>query len=374
MEDKRPLFGVITTTVAHRHGPKTRSTSYRPGAIWCELEQRAFELGMTTCIFRPEDLDMARECVHGWVCSRKGDDSIWRRVKCRLPDVVYENVYVHLSATGRVKRIRRFFEQKGIPLFNPRLGDKAELADWLRSYPELWKHHPETERLTDASQVLEFIGRHRSVYLKPVLGSAGRGIIEIRQQEEDGYLVQASKYGRKMRALSCVMKCGEMLKFVRKEIKRGRYILQAGCDLIWINSGKIDVRTHLQRNQDGEWECVGLIVKRGRPHSIVSNYHAGGSSHSWYWLKRWAKQNAFPLPGRSELLDLSIALCKAYTEKAPRLASLGLDLGIDQNGEIWLLDVNSRPGRNILEPEQKVRCQHLNAEFACYLTKRPAVE
>ncbi|ARU59740.1 hypothetical protein CBW65_00775 [Tumebacillus avium] len=372
MTAQRPLFGVITTTVAHRHRSKRNLAQYQPGAIWQELEQRAYELGLTTCLFRPEDLDTKRKRVHGWVCYRKADSAeqetkIWRRVSCPLPDVVYENVYVHLSHTRAINRVRNYFAARQIPLFNPRLGNKTELADWLRSYPQLWKHHPETLPLTDPAQVTDLLLRHKSVYLKPVLGSAGQGIVEIRQTDAGRYKVSAVKYGKDKRYFTKELAEAEMLEFVKKEQKRLRYILQAGCELLWIGDGKIDLRTHLQRNAAGEWVLVGLIVKRGSPKSIVSNYHAGGSVHSWEWLKNWARNNDIELPRRRDVIRLSQEICSAYAAKHPHLASLGLDLGIDEDSKVWLLDVNARPGRNILEPEQKVHCQQLNAEFAKFL-------
>ncbi|ASS74499.1 hypothetical protein CIG75_05480 [Tumebacillus algifaecis] len=366
-EEKRPIFGIITTAIARRQHWKRRRSGYMPSAIWQALEQRASELGLTTCLFRPEDLDVRRGRVNGVVCVRSGETKVWRRITCPLPDVVYDNVFVHLSTTPALKRARRFFENRGTPVFNPRLGNKAELAAWLRNYPNLWNYHPETMLFTDPAQLEALLKSHQSVYLKPVLGSAGQGIIEIRTQEDGNYLVRAVKYGKDKRSFTRVLGTAGMLAFVRAERHRQRYILQAGCELLWIDKGKIDLRTHLQRNQQGEWEVVALIVKRGSPGSIVSNYHAGGSVHSWYWLKRWAKDNDFELPRRRELFQLSVAICNAYADKSPYLSSLGLDLGIDEVGKIWLLDVNARPGRNILEQEQKIRCTQLHAEFAYYL-------
>ncbi|MGB8957109.1 MAG: YheC/YheD family protein, partial [Tumebacillaceae bacterium] len=159
--------------------------------------------------------------------------------------------------------------------------------------------------------------------------------------------------------------------FLKGERQREPSILQAGCELLHIDGSKIDLRTHLQRNRDGEWECVALIVKQGQAGSIVSNYHAGGATHEWAWLLEWAKGVRFrKLPTEERVIELSRQIAAAYADKAPGLGSIGLDLGIDTDGEIWLLDVNSRPGRNILDLEQKNRCQQLNAEFAFYLLQQ----
>jgi glutathione synthase/RimK-type ligase-like ATP-grasp enzyme len=363
-----PRFGVVTTSVAARE-KRPQSGGYQPGGVWRVMEQRAYELGMSACLFRPEDADWSRGRVHAWVCERDGEERVWERRYGPLPDIVFENVYVHLSATRAVRDLRRRLTRLGIPVFNPPLGSKDILADWLQGYPKLWQHHPETVRWRREEEVLKFLVRHPSAYLKPVQGSAGQGILEIRPQE-GGYFVRAAKYGRTKKTLARHLTHRELLRFLQRERRQGRFILQAGVELLHIEAGKVDLRTHLQRNLKGEWELVDLIVKRGRPGSIVSNYHAGGDVHPYEWLTAWAKDSRVKLPSESEITDLSKRIAAAYADKAQLLGSLGLDLGIDTDGEIWLLDVNSRPGRNILDEAGKERCQVLNAEFAAYLYDR----
>lgn len=368
---QRPLFGVITTSVAPR---RNAPANYEPKPIWHHLEQHAHTLGLRTIFFRPEDLDPTTARVHGWICLRRRDKAgtalTWRRVTARLPDVVFDNVFVHLAHTKRMKQLRRFFHRRRIPLFNPSLGHKAELADWLRRYPELWKHHPDTRLLSKKSDVETYLERHHAVYLKPVSGSMGIGILEIRPAENDrGYLVRAEKYGPAKTPLEQNMTPSQLYLFLQKELRRTAFILQQGCDLLHLDGGKIDLRTHLQRDGEGEWECVALIVKRGRPNSIVSNYHAGGSRHDWAWLTEQAQRLRLKLPASEQVIELSRQVAAAYAEKASTLSSIGLDIGLDTDGNMWLLDVNSRPGRNILDAEQKRRCQELNAEFARYLIR-----
>jgi len=369
----RPVFGVMTTAIPKKHDQRSHNGRYQPKHAWRQIEQAGHECGLLTCLFCPDDVDVARQQVNGWVCLRDqaGRES-WRRMLCPLPDVVYDNVYVHLSARPDVKRARRLLQHAGVPLFNPTLGDKAELADWLRTYTSLWAHHPDTIRLRRSSDVRAWLKRYPAIYLKPVLGSAGAGILEIRPLDAcgDQYRVQAAKYGPKKQPLDRTMSGPTLERFLQKLTRRSTYILQAGCDLLHVDGCKIDLRTHLQRNRSGQWECIALIVKQGRKHSIVSNYHAGGATHEWSWLVQQARKQQVELPTKQELEQLSIAIATAYARKAPLLGSLGLDLGIDTEGEVWLLDVNSRPGRNILDAEGKDRCQVKNAEFAAWVIEQ----
>lgn len=364
---ERPLFGVVTTSVASRRHAAAATGGYRPKPIWLTLEQRAHELGLQTIFFHPNDADFSRGRVHGWVCERGEDDEeIWRRRYRRLPDVVFDNVFVHLARRPDVLALRRHCVKRGIPLFNPTLGSKTELADWLRRNSRLWRYHPDTVAFTEGAQALDFLTRYPSVYLKPVYGSAGSGILEL-TRSGTGYRVRAAKYGSSKKPLDRTCSRAELLRFLRRERARHTFILQQGCDLLHVDGSKIDLRIHLQRDKKGEWVTVALIVKQGQPDSIVSNYHAGGATRDWEWLEREAERQGVELPTRQHVISLSEAIAAAYAKKAPTLASLGLDIGIDRKGDLWLLDVNSRPGRNILDDEQKVVCQRLNAEFASYL-------
>jgi len=359
--EKRPVLAVVSTVFG------TDKATLDPGETWDALEDRAYELGMQAYFFDPEAFEYKSLRAPGWWRDRSSGTPTWKQVLCPRPDVVYENVFVHLVHLPAVRQIRRFFVRQGILLFHPNLGHKGKLSEWLRAYPHLWSHHPESILLQDAQDVLVFLQRYSAVYLKPVTGSAGRGVLEIRREGEQCYRLRAAKYGPKKVELNARLTEDDLLVFVGGELDRIDFQLQAGCELLHEQGGKIDIRTHLQRNKQGEWEFIEMVIKRGKTGSIVSNYHAGGSVHEYRWLQDVAQRQDVPLPTQQQLIDLSLQIAAAYTDKDPLINGIGLDLGVDVNGQIWLLDVNCPPGRNILSPSSKVRCQQLNAEFAWYL-------
>ncbi|WP_152559296.1 YheC/YheD family protein [Tumebacillus flagellatus] len=355
---------MLTTIVPARNTSRRFRSTFQPKAIWNHLARAAHEQGLAVCLFRPEDLSASSKKVLGMFSE---DGATWKRKLGPLPDIVYDNVFVHLAGKRDVLRARRFFLERGTPLYNPRLGNKTQLAAWLRAYPSLWRHHPKTVPFTQEEQVFQMLAECESLYLKPISGSAGQGILEIRPADAARYCVRAAKFGNTKQPYEAELPASELKRLLQRERNRCKFILQEGVELLHIDDGKIDLRTPLQRNRQGKWEQVALIVKRGRQHSIVSNYHAGGSAHDWAWLQEWAQEHRISLPGEHEVEELSQRIACAYADKAPHLATLGLDLGIDTSGKLWLLDVNARPGRNILDADQKIRCFELHAEFAAYL-------
>lgn len=361
---KRPVLAVLSTVF------EANKTSLEPGETWDALEERAYELGIQAYFFDPEAFDYKTHRAPGWWRDRSGGMPKWTQVLCPRPDVVYENVLVHLTHLPEVRQIRRFFVRQGIPLFHPNLGHKGKLSEWLQAYPHLWEHDPETIHLQNAQDVLAFLQRYPFVYLKPVTGSAARGILEIRPEGKGYYRLRAAKYGARKVEINALISEADLLLFVSGEMDRIAFQLQAGCELLHEQGGKIDIRTHLQRNKKGEWEFIEMVVKRGKTGSIVSNYHAGGSRHDYQWLQEVAKGQGVPMPTQQELIDLSLQIAAAYTDKDPLINGLGFDLGVDIKGHVWLLDVNCPPGRNILSAQSKLRCQQLNAEFAWYVLQQ----
>lgn len=53
-----------------------------------------------------------------------------------------------------------------------------------------------------------------------------------------------------------------------------------------------------------------------------------------------------------------------------RLFELGIDLGIDKKGQLWILDINSKPGRKIiqaLQPENMKDIHRAPLQYSQYL-------
>ena len=108
-----------------------------------------------------------------------------------------------------------------------------------------------------------------------------------------------------------------------------------------------DIRILLQKKMDGEWSELGRGVRRGNTGGILSNLSAGGSVLPY---TDWS--SSLPTNTR-EYIDQELAYI--LTHLPPLLENaflplfeLGIDIGIAKNGSIWILDINSKPGRKVL--------------------------
>ncbi|UUZ97792.1 YheC/YheD family protein [Paenibacillus sp. P25] len=80
---------------------------------------------------------------------------------------------------------------------------------------------------------------------------------------------------------------------------------------------------------------------------MTSNLHGGGSAlpAADFLAREFGEGKAEAL--LRELKRLSELLPEALESSHGRLAELGIDYGIDTSGNIWIIEVNSKPGRSI---------------------------
>ncbi|WP_145319583.1 YheC/YheD family endospore coat-associated protein [Paenibacillus xylanexedens] len=106
-----------------------------------------------------------------------------------------------------------------------------------------------------------------------------------------------------------------------------------------------DIRALMQKNGQGRWTLTGCMVREGPEGSLTSNLHGGGRAYpaEAYLLQRYGTVRTEAL---LESLQQTAALIPTLLEsRFGRLAELGLDFGADAEGQLWLIEVNSKPGR-----------------------------
>ncbi|MDA8234749.1 MAG: hypothetical protein M0Z31_08140 [Clostridia bacterium] len=66
--------------------------------------------------------------------------------------------------------------------------------------------------------------------------------------------------------------------------------------------------------------------------------------------------------------QLVFAVARALDEKLGPFGELGLDVGIDNEGQVWLIEVNSKYSRHVFPKEIRTISILRNLEYACWLT------
>ncbi|MBR2565603.1 MAG: YheC/YheD family protein [Paenibacillus sp.] len=106
-----------------------------------------------------------------------------------------------------------------------------------------------------------------------------------------------------------------------------------------------DIRALVQKNGQGRWTLTGCMVREGPDNSLTSNLHGGGTAYpaDAYLNERYGEDLAASL--LTQISHTASLIPPLLESRFGRLGELGLDFGADVHGQLWLIEVNSRPGR-----------------------------
>lgn len=217
----------------------------------------------------------------------------------------------------------------------------------------------------------EMLTRYRYVFVKPSNGTGGRGILRIKKTATGYELLGRTKQRNKIQLR--LTSTQALSKRVKSWAQGELFVVQQGLALDLIPGRSVDIRLMIQKNSEGQWSVTGLGVRVGGNKSATSNLHGGGKAipASEFLTPRFGSQQTFAII--RECHDLAHQTASTLEKHFGRLIELGLDIGIDVNGRVWLIEVNPKPGREIFRQlGQKTRYEQSikrPIEYALYLSR-----
>ncbi|WP_276354057.1 YheC/YheD family protein [Cohnella caldifontis] len=215
-----------------------------------------------------------------------------------------------------------------------------QLADkWLKTrallgHRQIAGHIPHTVPY-NAGRLRGMTERHGMVVLKPVRGGGGYGLIRVAKVRR-GYQLD-------YRAQKTVYRSFAAVRSRVNRIRRGRpYLIQKGIRLTQVNGRPIDYRVKYVK-QDGVWRFRALVGRVARRGLFVTNLCQGGQMLT---AAEGLRRSLSPrrVAAKKREMRVLTKLCTAVLERRfPGIGALGYDYGIDRKGQIWILEVNTRP-------------------------------
>jgi hypothetical protein len=364
---EKVIHFAIVTALAPRRGAGTRS--WRPPYSFRMIAREAERCGLTPVLVHPDDFHGGKKRMTGWV--GRGVGSLrerWTRQTLPLPHVVYENVFVHLAVKGRARDVRRACRRHGIPLFNPVIGGKLSVNRILAQQAETRPYIPATRFVRQMDDIFHFLQRFGTVYVKPNGGYGGRGVTRVTQLADGTYRIQVNRLHGKRVHVNRRFTERELRRWIRRALG-DRLIVQQGLRLIQKDGGQVDFRVVVHRDQQGQWKLIGIIPKIAPPGGAVTNLVAGGRKTTLAFLQNWAQRNGKPLPVNA-LTKAALEIARFWSKRYPTLGIIGFDMGIDVNGRVWMIEMNPKPARTLLDPEMRRKSYRAIAEFAAFLATK----
>ncbi|HWO94817.1 MAG TPA: YheC/YheD family protein [Bacillus sp. (in: firmicutes)] len=333
-----------------------------------EIAKRAHEYGIICYRFTPFCIHPEDELVHGEKYDASTND--WKKDDFPIPSFIYDRCYYkHDSLSKRAKPIVQWLKMSPLTTFlGHGLPSKSEVYETLSKHTILSPYIPKTEKADSSLHILQTLLKEKAVLLKPDNGSQGRGIMVL--SFYNNHLKVQSQTGQDLSELSFPDEAS-FHKWVTKRLERGSFLIQPFLNIHNYTGKPFDIRILLQKEAQGSWIEAGRGIRQAQSGQILTNVSHGAAITSFdeglYGFSPSQKRFI------EEEINSIVTLIPSALEIAfSPLFELGIDICIDRRGAIWILDMNSKPGRKIVlstSPEKEEELYRRPLAYCRYLSE-----
>ncbi len=332
----QPVLGIMTLYLGKNKKLEERS-------YYKQLSVLGQKMGIDVAVFTPEDVNETRRLV---LAHHYDEASLrWKRKWVPFPAVIYDRC--RYQATPRFAKYKRFRAKFArLTYMNHRLANKWIVHKTLNQNTRIRPFLPETKLYRNGKEMRKFLHRWNMIYLKPVNGTGGRGILRVARMSDGTCLVRGRDPERRIIATRKAT-VGEIALKLARWGERGNYVMQQGIDLQLKDGTMHDFRLLIQKNEHGQWEKTGCAGRVGPKNSVTSNLHGGGRAVPMKALlmNRFSADTVESVIRTIDTLGIDVA--EQLEKKFGTLCELGLDIAVDRSGHVWLLEVNPKPAREV---------------------------
>ncbi|MED4753475.1 YheC/YheD family protein [Brevibacillus choshinensis] len=326
-----PLIGIMTVGegaafVGNRDNFKDISLS---GKKW----------GALVYVFTPQSINWETKKVRGYLYNDR--QNIWQEAILPFPHVVYNRIPTRKAEQRPevLNTLSRINDLPNVTLFNRCFFDKQELFQMLGNYPSVQAFLPVTKKLDTLARFRSFCTEHRFVYLKPVRGKAGEGIMRVDYKNDVWRLERLKDQKAVTRRFTNL---DDVWKHIKGLVHQKKYIMQQGIKRARYQGKPFDVRALVQKDGNGEWSVTGVGIRRAGSQSITTHVPRGGSIHSLSSVLHSLFSDD-PEKMETQIHHTCLTIARALNEEIKDLAEMSMDLGLTEDGKLWFFEANAKP-------------------------------
>ncbi|MFT8320742.1 MAG: YheC/YheD family protein [Bacillus sp. (in: firmicutes)] len=339
-----PIIAILTEIKDNNGSPNFRSIHQ----LCEELTEEISLIGglLYVCGFQ----DFSTDSINGYFYHQDK----WEKVELPYPNVIYNRIHSRkLDSSKHFQELKKVLKEKEIPLFNSQFFSKYETHLLLEKNTLLHKHTPETELLSNET-TLRMLAKYPSIYIKPVHGSQGRHIHHIRKIDNTYNAISSS--GKQKGKNYYFLSIEKLLKWIQRFTKNKTYLIQQGIAFQPFQQRSLDFRVLCHKNFYNQWKVTSVVARAAQKDSFVSNLAQGAEilQAKVVLNELFGKEKSQQL--LAELKNLALDVATVITENTDGyLGEMGIDIGIDTTGELWIIEANSKPSKNLDDQSAKIR-------------------
>lgn len=311
---------------------------------------------------RPKDILIKEHKVNGKVFV----NNKWKTKKVDIPPFIDVVPYCFKKEN---REIMNYLKDKTF-LSDDRTNvlSKIQLQELLRNDKDFSHLIIPTHHALQFEDMVKYVNEYSTVVLKPLKGIRGRGVY-ILSKNENNYTIGFKTEEKEMDE-------SQLQSFFEDEIKGKTYIIQKYIQSRTVYGGDpFDCRVHVEKGADGKWESARIFIRIGIGQKVISNVNQGGGvgnpepflkanfGEQWKEIMDALNQLVVTLPYKIEEL------------RGTHIMSLGMDIGIDRDGQLYLFEVNDGPDTsNLISKVAFLRSNYYNYVLTHLIGKAPSTK
>ncbi|WP_223700820.1 YheC/YheD family endospore coat-associated protein [Sutcliffiella deserti] len=331
-----PVIGLMTEI-----SPKENEIDFKSIHAYCmELANYSEEIGVIFYVF-----SLPEHCSEPHIEGYYFDNNHWSKSILPFPQVVHNRLHKRSSEKRALfEQFTTQLQEWNIPYFNDHFLDKWTVYDLLKEAEHLKPYLPDTV-LFSKEIFKEWVEKYPILFLKPINGSQGKQIFKICKIKE-GFALSYSSIQQEVS--TTYSNFTELYKRLSSQIKKKRYVIQEGIELLDLEGRPVDFRYLVHQRENNRWRVTSSTARASKTGQFVSNLAQGGEmlTVSKVLRTKYEKNELSQL--RHHLQELALEVANEIGKTSEGIyGELGIDLAIDQSGHPWIIEVNTKPSKNM---------------------------
>ncbi len=274
------------------------------------------------------------------------EDGDWKHDTLPLPHVIHNRIHSRrFELSHKFKNFTEKLMKQNVPIFNHRFLNKWEIHGILDENRHLQPYLPKTA-LVDSKGILQtYLTDFQHVFVKPIHGSQGRNILQI-LQHPNVYEVKDSSHSETRSSRYDLF--GELFEDLYARFKKEPYIVQETIPVITYKNRPLDFRILCHKNGPHTWKITSAVARVSAENQFVSNIAKGGELYRLKTILPELFDSSTSYHVRKLLYEISLEVAHTISQQTiGEYAELGIDIAITKDGKPWILEVNTKPSKNM---------------------------